>query len=382
MSNAMPANLRRLRKLRRLTQEALADAAGISRVAYRSIETGVATPRSGTVEALARALGSDVFALVASAPRAKMVRFRANKVLTAQERADREQLVIETMNWLVDFNELEKRLGERIPAVLPKKSPASIDVAKHAEDVRRKTFKVECRGCLPDVCDVLEQGGVKVRTAKFGMDGLFGFCIGVEDGGPAIAVNVDDGIPVERMIFTAAHELGHLVLHQDSFDPCVEKEDAKQEKEATVFASHFLMPDDQFQEEWSNNRGLHWVDRILKTKRTFRVSWMTVLYRLRDNGDADINTLFKQFQSEYERKTGQELSFVKEPDFTNAPASALRKSQEPARLTEFDFCEDRFERLVRQALEADEISVSRAAEMLGKSVAEVRDLLLDWEAHK
>jgi len=128
--------------------------------------------------------------------------------------------------------------------------------------------------------------------------------------------------------------------------------------------------------------GLHWVDRILKTKRTFRVSWMTVLYRLRDNGDADINTLFKQFQSEYERKTGQELSFVKEPDSTNAPASALRKSQEPARLTEFDFCEDRFERLVRQALEADEISVSRTAEMLGKSVAEVRDLLLDWEAHK
>jgi len=45
-------------------------------------------------------------------------------------------------------------------------------------------------------------------------------------------------------------------------------------------------------------------------------------------------------------------------------------------------CEERFERLVRQALEADEISVSRAAEMLGKSVAEVRDLLLDWEAHK
>lgn len=380
MTNTISVNLRRLRKLRNLTQDALADAAGISRVAYRSIETGKSTPRSSTVEALAEALKTDVFALVAQVPTPKTMRFRAHKTLTAQERAEREQIVFNTMNWLTDFNELEMMLGEQTDSVLSGKGKIPSNIAGYAEKLRRKAFGVECRDCLPDICDILENGGVKVRTVKSGIAGFFGFCLGTDDGGPAIAVNVADEIPVERRIFTTAHELGHLVLHGNSFDPDVVAEDEKEEKEADRFASHFLMPNDQFEEEWSKNRGLHWVDRVLKTKRAFRVSWMTILYRLCDNGQADRAKIFWQFKSAYESRTGRELSFKREPDAEAPPPSPIRLSQEPVRLTDFDFCEDRFERLVRQALEDDEISVSRAAEMLEMSIGDVQNMLLDWEA--
>lgn len=50
-------------------------------------------------------------------------------------------------------------------------------------------------------------------------DDFFGLSIGPADGGPAVVVNVWDGISVERWIFTAAHELGHLVLHLRSREP-------------------------------------------------------------------------------------------------------------------------------------------------------------------
>ena len=172
------------------------------------------------------------------------------------------------------------------------------------------------------------------------------------------------------------------MLHRDSFDSNVVEENAAQEKEADLFASHFLMPNDQFNEEWSRSRSLHWVDRVLKTKRAFRVSWMTVLYRLCDNGVADKSKIFWQFAAAYRQWTGRELSFKAEPEAAGVPAAATQPSQEPARLTEFDFREDRFERLVRQALEADEIGVSRAAEMLGRSVMDVRAMLLDWKEHQ
>jgi transcriptional regulator with XRE-family HTH domain len=42
-------NLRRLRTARGVTQEDLAEAAGITRVAYRNVETGASLPRAETL---------------------------------------------------------------------------------------------------------------------------------------------------------------------------------------------------------------------------------------------------------------------------------------------------------------------------------------------
>lgn len=64
---------------------------------------------------------------------------------------------------------------------------------------------------------------------------MFGLSVGVVDGGPAIIVNDDSGIAIERQIFTMAHELGHLLLHG------MDGDDTKAEREADVLAAEVLL---------------------------------------------------------------------------------------------------------------------------------------------
>ncbi|MDP8236751.1 MAG: helix-turn-helix transcriptional regulator, partial [Candidatus Erginobacter occultus] len=63
MTNNIGVNLRRFRKLKNYSQQQLAEKAGISRVAYRNIETGDSEPRPSNLNALASALGVSVFDL-------------------------------------------------------------------------------------------------------------------------------------------------------------------------------------------------------------------------------------------------------------------------------------------------------------------------------
>ena len=94
---------------------------------------------------------------------------------------------------------------------------------------------------------------------------------------------------MERQIFTVAHELGHLLLHRNSYSVNESYEpisDAKQEREADVFASHLLIPEDSFVKRWNEERGLHWIDRILSLKRYFRVSYQVILFRLKEQQNA------------------------------------------------------------------------------------------------
>ena len=64
-----------------------------------------------------------------------------------------------------------------------------------------------------DICGLLEENGVKLLLLETKRDSFFGLSVGAGDGGPAVVVNTWDRISVERWIFTAAHELGHLLLH-------------------------------------------------------------------------------------------------------------------------------------------------------------------------
>jgi len=47
---------------------------------------------------------------------------------------------------------------------------------------------------------------------------------------------------VERWIFTAAHELGHLLLHPDSYDVDKTDENEAEEQEATSSQATFSCP--------------------------------------------------------------------------------------------------------------------------------------------
>ena len=212
-------------------------------------------------------------------------------------------------------------------------------------------------------------------------DHFFGLSVGAESGGPAVVVNTWQRITVERWIFSAAHELGHLLMHLDAFNVEETSEDKQQEAEADLFASHFLMPNAVFEKEWHEARGLPLVDRVFKLKQMFHVSYKTVLYRVQQNTDDD--GIWRKFFRDYKRQHGsvpgrkEEPSPLDEKDFGNG-IPAANVAREPARLPEGLFMEDCLARLVRRAVEEEQISLSRAAEILRLSTSDMRAIAAGW----
>jgi Zn-dependent peptidase ImmA (M78 family)/DNA-binding XRE family transcriptional regulator len=359
-------NVRRLRTAKRFSQKALADAAGLSLPAIKNLELTRNEPRMRTVQAIAKALDVKLQELFLPVRELQTVRFRS-----AKRMQNRENILADVSRWLDNFNYLEKVLNKRVPFSLKKvRERCSRSGIVEAAELCRKKLGLETDEPIHDICGLLEHAGIKVHQVPMASDSFFGLSIAEEDGGPAIIVNAWERIPVERRIFSASHELGHLMLHRDAYDVSQTKESKKEEKEADLFAGHFLMPDEGFRREWNEASGLHWVDRVFKVKRIFHVSYKTVLFRLTEYGVAD-NSIWMRFQQAYQQKFNRRLPFKEEPMAID--------SAEPFGLKRFDFQEDRFSRLTREAVEKDKISLSRGAEMLGIDIEEMQDLLQNWE---
>jgi Zn-dependent peptidase ImmA (M78 family)/DNA-binding XRE family transcriptional regulator len=378
-AEAIAANLRRLRAARGLTQEKAAASAGISKSAYRNIESRRSVPRVDTLHRLAEALEVPIQELVTPARELRRVRFRSSSRLRT-----REQILVAVSRWLADFNELEDLLGDHVPYPLANgKRPARRATASpaHAAARARERMGLDAEEPVRDICGLLEARGVKVYPRRVASDAFFGLSVAAGDGGPAIVVNTWERISVERWIFTAAHELAHLLLHDDDYDVSKRDEERLKEKEANGFASHFLMPQEVFAKEWAETYGMAFVDRVLKVKRIFRVSYRTVIYRLTESIPG--SDLWKRFQLDYRARTRRTLLKEDEPealaaDEFRASFPEHSRAGEPADLSPLDFVEDRLSRLVRKAVEGEEISLARGAEILDLSLNEMRQLAGSW----
>jgi Zn-dependent peptidase ImmA (M78 family)/DNA-binding XRE family transcriptional regulator len=371
--SAIASNLARLRADRGLTQADLAKRAHLSRVALGKIERGEVTPRSDTLAELARALRVPLRDLVSRVEPLSSVRFRAKKRVN-----NREQILAEVSAWLRAYNWLEDELGIHHPFALEQlvgSDQAPENLAREA----RERLGLHPKEAIRDICGLLEDKGVKVLLLKKATDAFFGLSVAPEKGGPAVVVNTWDRISVERWIFSAAHELGHILLHEEAYDRSRDKEEEREEREADRFASHLLMPDEGFDSEWEQTRGLPLLFRVLKVKRIYRVSYKTVLHRLVESG-REPKEVWRIFQIQHKRQFGKTLRKVDEPQRLVAGEFRLdwSRSGEPEGLLESDFVQDRLYRLVRSALEKEVISLGRAAEILRIPHAQVRELAVSW----
>lgn len=382
--NILSSNLQRLRHAQGLSQDKLAMAAGISRIAYLNIERRQAEPRSETVRALAKALNVRVPDLLIEAPILKQVRFRSLKRLKR-----REQVLVEVGQKLRDFVELETQLKasdrkdfEELRSVAVQARSKGMPAV--AEEMRA-FFGLGKREPVHDICGLLESQGIKVLSVNIATDAFLGLSVSENDGGPAVIVNTWERLPVEHWIFSAAHELAHLLLHLKAYEVDQELEDKDEERDADAFASHFLMPEDVFLREWNATVGLPLFDRVLKVKRVFRVSWRTVLFRLSE-GMSDYNQrkrLWIHFSNAYKQRNSKVLLKMDEPQGVGVDAySALsdlhKAGPEPAGMDRHDFQGDRLWRLVRQATLGGNITQARGAEILGIKLSDMRELAESW----
>jgi Zn-dependent peptidase ImmA (M78 family)/transcriptional regulator with XRE-family HTH domain len=382
-ASTVPSNLRRLRQSQGLTQAAMAEKAGLSRAGYRNIELARAAPRPATLEAIAEALGVHLRDLVTPVPVLRRVRFRSFRRLRT-----REGVLAHVAKWLGDFNDLEETLGDRSEytlAGLARAHARARDGRRSPEAAPREVRERFGRAAdepVRDICGLLEANGIKVLSLRIASDAFFGLSVAAEDGGPAVVVNTWERISVERWIFSAAHELGHLVLHLADYEVGSHEESRDHEKEANLFAAHFLMPEDVFWREWQDTYGMAFIDRVLKVKRMFRVSYKTVLYRLAQSSAIETN-VWQAFQSAYRARHGRSLMKEDEPEALAADAFRASypedsRAGEPEELSRADFMEDRLSRLVRRGVESSEISLARGAEILGLSLQQMRGLSAMW----
>ncbi len=369
------ANVARLRLDRRLTQENLAAKAKLSRVALGKIERGSVVPRARTLDALAKALAVPVGELVTSVRPLESVRFRARAQVHA-----REQILAEVSKWLDAYAGLEAALDEYRPFRFEKVvAPSRRGNSEKAAQAARRAVGLGPKEPVRDICGLLEENGVKLLLLETNRDSFFGLSVGSRDHGPAVVVNTWDRISVERWIFTAAHELGHLLLHQDEYQREATDLPTETEREADAFASEFLMPEKALSVEWDGTCGHSLLVRVLKVKRIFRVSYKTVLYRLVESG-RETSDVWRAFQGQHRGHFGKTLRKTDEPEALHKSEFAWNwsRSGEPAGLSEHDFIEDRLSRLVRRALEGEHISLGRAAEILGLTRDEMRQKAREW----
>ena len=243
----------------------------------------------------------------------------------------------------------------------------------------REHWEIGSKDPIRNISGLFAKNGVKVLPIEKNSSDFFGLSVGEEDLGPAVAVNIWERISVERWIFSAAHELGHLILHFDSYDVDQTEENPDEEREADKFASYFLMPEEAFDDERKALGGMPRFDAILTLKRIFKVSWKTVVMRLIDKGLLG-DYAWKEFYSIYNRRTGGSLRGHREPSpLTASEFASELASEEPETLRKPDFPVNQLEALVSLALQKDKITMSKAAEVMGVSVSEMRKTVAGWE---
>lgn len=354
MKETLAANLVRYRQGLGLTQEQLASSSGITRQSIINYESAKTLPDSKILAALAKALGVTITDLLRS-PQAGLATFRFRSHTGFSQKP---QFLTEVLRWLETYTNLEKAVG--LQPYLPESAPVH-QLEGNQERIKEaaKRFRL-CLGVgeapIANLFEVVEDLGLKVLRKHIADSGFFGVSACSDEQGAFVLINLghEDGtISIERQLFTLAHEIGHLILHRGEYqenlvEAGTKEEEKEREKVADYFASYLLMSDTEF------NRDYNQYHDVRSLKQHFRVSYKTVLYRLNELGIADYQTEQKKIYAIYKKKHGRSLG---------------AKEELPPVLCSEDFPEnERFTRLIWQALSLGKITELSAAELLGMTV--------------
>jgi len=359
----LSSNILRLRLECGLTQEQVAKKAEISLLTYGKIELGTANPTQSTLQKLTKEVFNvDFSELYRPVAMPLKVRFRALKNKTVKKRGE---IIYNAEEWLKSFNHISDKLSEPTVYGLQPLENKTKNPKEMAEAVRE--FLGIGDDPIKDICALLEEkAGIKICSKSYSTDGFFGLSASENSDSKVIVVNTWDRITVERRIFTAAHELGHILLHLNSFDSDSKEENEQEEKEADTFASYFLMPENEFTKEWNAIQNCDLIDRVIKVKKTFKVSYKTVLYRMQDYFGGKIWGVFKK---EYKKKY---------------PNSNIGPKDEIDGLKEFHSLSNEFQGsrkvsyLIKKALDKKIISDNEALKLLNVDKDKFNEIKTSW----
>lgn len=361
--------IRKQREAMRMTVAQLADRVGVSRNTITNYEAEKTDPSSSDLMRLATALGCRIHDLLVEGCDSLPPRFafRAHAPLRRDP-----NIIAAARRYLRLYDEIEEITSSRLQSKLWKMDRLSEGPIKDRDiedtaDGLRQASGLHDTG-PENITSVLE--GLGVRTVFFGYEGkgLEGLST-IQDEMPFVMLR-DRKRVVERTIFSAAHELGHLVLHPNLFTSNGnEKEvDAKRyEDEADKFAGIFLVPRNELVRIWREEQlgRLSLFNALIILKRVFHVSFHCLHHRV-----AELKLHPKIAPANFINQIKQQLG-IKGP--------ARMEDLEPDPLSpEVLYRTNRFSRLVRSAFLQDLIGIAKVAEMFQVQVDMAKVITTDW----
>jgi len=318
---------------------------GISAAAISKYEQGKMHPSRKVVEALCAALDmpEDFFRRPLTA-KLDGVRFRCKSSLLVK---DENRVRGEAEDFFERYVELEELLGLAEEFQNPLEGVAirgPEDVEAAAERVREAWRLGDAP--IPSVVSLLEERHVMVHLteAPEEFDGFAG------KAGRRDVVALNRIFPVDRIRFSALHELGHILLDA-AIRHLPEKE---QEGLCHRFGGSMLMTRGRFMELLGNRRRHLDVRELVQIKETFGISCAALLKRAEGLGLMAPGTMQKIWMEwnrrGFRKKDPGECRFVEEPT--------------------------RYNRLLRQAVAENRISQGKAAMLAGVPLEEFQSSLM------
>lgn len=263
-----------------MTKREVADRVGVSAASISQYEAGNTQPRPDVSRRIALALGMPIEYFYSfsdrRSPRLEARSFFRSLRSTRQWQRDQADAIAEHLYDLVEH--LDRRL--RLPAVDIPAIPISLDRPSRAS-VERAALLVREKWGMPNgpvshTVRLLEAHGAIVARLP-GIDHQVDAFSRWFEKRPVVLLSAqkqDKG----RSRFDSAHELGHLVLHQEP-----EPGDRALERQAHVFAASFLMPADEILGSLPErlSRPEHW-EQLFEARSRWGVSAAALLYRARE----------------------------------------------------------------------------------------------------
>ena len=349
-----------------LSQAELGARVGVTRQTIAVWEKGERLPSLGQLSRIANALGisMDVFLKPPEDQSGPTLLFRADDAtaLNVPLRAHIQQRVEDYAGLEIDLKETPT-----LPPAYPLDEYDPPKVERIATQVR--DFLGVEDAPLGDVISLLEDKGFKVIVTLL-PNSVSGFSAYTEAWGAVIIVNANH--PVERQYFTALHELAHLICHRKDYNH-QEIRAAKdpREKIANRMAGAILISRETMERELRGYQHV-WIPEpvLMNLKQRYSASMATILIRARDLGMIT------------SRQAGQQIGKIKKRHDENGCEPIKLRRQAEQFDPGYPIACNRLERLVYEAASKDFITRSRAAEMLGKPMLEVRKKLKEWRAEQ
>ncbi|RWQ44759.1 XRE family transcriptional regulator [Mesorhizobium sp.] len=259
--------LRLARQLRGFTQKKASDDLGIAQAVLSRMENGLVEPDPQFIERAASVfdLPAEFFSIqdtVYGPPVSVHTMLRGKKSEVSAR--DVDMITAELNIRLFHLRRFMENVDLNPANELPVLDVEVYGSIPKIASVVRSHWKV-VNGPMKNLTLLMEKAGIIVGESSFHGAPVSGVTFAAPGRPPLILVNRDH--PADRLRFTLAHELGHLVMHRFPT--------ARMEDEANQFASAFLLPPQEMVEAFRGRKVT--LELLASLKKEWRVSMQSLL---------------------------------------------------------------------------------------------------------